>query len=477
MSAFIPPEILSQIFIHAVSTSYADRVLGPDSCPILLTLVNRYWRAVAQSTPQIWTDLCLPDIPRSVANVDSFFEAVEGWLSYSGHRPVSLSLYSEQTDKALLSRYVSILCAHAERWRSISFDFRIPDPDIFPPLNRIVMPLLESFSYQTHNLDTPYGYTDMIPFAWPLRDGLICASRLHTVQLVHPLSTLLLTPSCSITNLDIKFVSSRGPITVHLARFLFCIASCPNLEVLRVSYEEEEENIILFTAGVTRIRLPRLTTLNFTFDQSFFFFKILLDNLEVPKLKHLEISANESNRDLYDSLGDFIMRVSPTLQAFESSGKLLNDADLAEACQRLPHLTYLFAWDYMVAGNAFINSLRLRFFPNGQLRFGQNTSLQSLHIHVNGSWNAGFGCTFEEYYLNILEVVKSRWRLPDCAKDFAGKEVQRLREISFAGWSEDRIRNEAPRAYDMLMKFREEGLVVRFVNSDWTEEVSNDGDW
>lgn len=332
------------------------------------------------------------------------------------------------------------------------------------------MPFLELFSYQTHDPEVTVSHTDAIPpSSWTVWDSLSCAPRLHTIRLVHPISTLLLTPSPSITTIDVKIVTTLDPITVDLAHFLLCVASCPNLDFLRVSYEGEEEDIVLHTTGVTQIRLPNLRTLSLFIDQAPYLFKALLDNIISPNLQRLEIAASDSNRELYDSLGDFILRVSPTLQSFDSSGKLLNDADLAEVCQRLPHLTSLSAWDYMVAENSFIKALRLHFHPDGRLRFGQNTNLKDLNIYVAGSWS-GFGCTFAEYYLQILEAVQSRWKLPDGAKDFEGHAMERMREIKFAGWSEYRIRQEASVAYGMLMRFREEGLVVKF-SSDWNEEV------
>lgn len=470
MRAFIPPEILSLIFMHALPTCCADRELGPDSSPILLTLVSRYWRAVAQSTPRLWVDLYLPDVPRTVQNIDPFFTAIQNWLSYSGSQPISLTLSSEEWDKNILARYLSILCAHSGRWKSIYFDFRIVDPIIFPVLNRQTMPFLESFSYQTHDPEVTVAHTDAIsPSAWTVWDSLSCAPRLHTIRLVHPISTLLLTPSPSITTIDIKIVTTLDPITVDLAHFLLCVGSCPNLEFLRISYEGEEEDIVLLTTGVTQIRLPNLRTLSLFIDQAPYLFKALLDSILAPNLQRFEIAASESNRELYDSLGDFILRVSPTLRSFDSSGKLLNDADLAEACQRLSHLTSLSAWDYMVAENSFIKALRLHFHPDGRLRFGQNTNLKDLNIYVAGSWS-GFGCTFAEYYMQILEAVQSRWRLPVGAKDYEGNELERMREVKFAGWSEYRIRQEAPVAYAMLMRFRMEGLMVKF-SSDWNEEA------
>lgn len=399
--------------------------------------------------------------------------AVQRWLSYSREQPLSLHLFSEEWDKHILARYLAILCAHSARWKNVCFDFHIVDPNIFPIFHRRAMPVLESFSYQTHDPEIIGCRTDIIPSSWTLWDRLACAPRLQTIRLVHPISTLLLTPSPSITTIDVKMVSTRDPITVNLARFLLCVASCPNLDFLRISYEEEEEDVIFLTTGVAPIRLPNLTTLSLFFDQSPHLFKTFLDNLIVPSLRRFEIAASDTNREQYNSLGEFIMRVSPTLNSFESSGKLLNDADLAEACQRLPHLTSLSAWDYMVAGNAFIKSLRLQFYPDGRLRFGQNTNLKDLSIYVAGSW-AGFGCTFAEYYLHILEIVRSRWRLPAGARDFDGNKMQRMREIKFSGWSEYRIRQEAPVAYGMLMRFRKEGLVVKF-SSDWHETVYQGG--
>lgn len=459
MRAFIPPEILSQIFIYAKPTNIIDRELSPHYSPVLPTCVCRYWRSVAQSTPQLWTELYLPDIPFQPWNIDVLFKAVQRWLSYSRQLPISLHLTSTELDKAILKRYVTILSAHARRWKNVSFEFMLPDPDVFSMFQGHSMPVLESLSFMATDPDVPGSFT---PPAWKFWGSLYLAPRLRSVTLSHPLSTILLTPSPIITSIDVKLLSTRVRTTINLSRFLLCISCCPKLAYLKICYEGDEEDInFLATIGGPRVTLRNLKTLDLRFEQSPSIFKTFLDRLILPNLQRFEVAASDGNRELYHSLSDFISRVSPTLLSFRSSGKLLNNSYLAETCQRLPFLTDLSVWDYMVAGNSFIKSLRFTFHPDGRLYYGQNTKVENLDIYVTGGWS-GYGCTFAEYYIRILEVVQSRWKLPQGARDHAGKEIKPLKSMRFSGWSEQRIKRDAPSVYEALMQLKQEGLVVTF---------------
>nr|GAT57132.1 predicted protein [Mycena chlorophos] len=54
----LPPELLSEIFIHCLPAAGVDSSSTNDTqAPLLLTQVCKTWKRVALSTPQLWTAL------------------------------------------------------------------------------------------------------------------------------------------------------------------------------------------------------------------------------------------------------------------------------------------------------------------------------------------------------------------------------------------------------------------------------------
>ncbi|KIY70199.1 hypothetical protein CYLTODRAFT_419927 [Cylindrobasidium torrendii FP15055 ss-10] len=59
----LPIELLSYIFILATHSSDIPNTIlaitaGGVAVPARIAMVSKYWRAVAQSTPALWTSLC-----------------------------------------------------------------------------------------------------------------------------------------------------------------------------------------------------------------------------------------------------------------------------------------------------------------------------------------------------------------------------------------------------------------------------------
>ncbi|KAJ3765958.1 hypothetical protein EV361DRAFT_758512, partial [Lentinula raphanica] len=93
----LPIEILTEIFLHCLPTTYD---IPPSSlatqAPLSLTAVCREWRTVAVNTPRLWTLLPVrvppPMYMDSMVNTKRLLDGMEMWIKRSGSTlPLSLS--------------------------------------------------------------------------------------------------------------------------------------------------------------------------------------------------------------------------------------------------------------------------------------------------------------------------------------------------------------------------------------------------
>lgn len=166
MQHHIPPEILSEIFLYSLSPikeeSRPDRTwfLQPQFLPILLTRVCRHWRAVAHSTPRLWSDLSrLPRVPQKTSLHDSFFASVQAWLTYGGTQPLIIRVSGDRRAD-VIARYISVLCTHSERWDDAAFIVH-QGPDVFPQL--LGSPFPVSRNLDSTRISTTCTMIDIVP--------------------------------------------------------------------------------------------------------------------------------------------------------------------------------------------------------------------------------------------------------------------------------------------------------------------------
>ncbi|KAF7364124.1 F-box domain-containing protein [Mycena sanguinolenta] len=111
----LPPEIISEIFLHFLP-AYPERPEHPGlSSPLLLCAICREWRAIAIGTPQLWRAV------RMSASDDSRAEQLEllsAWLSYSGSCPLSFNIpfRSYSWRNTLESQLLQMVVPHSGRW-------------------------------------------------------------------------------------------------------------------------------------------------------------------------------------------------------------------------------------------------------------------------------------------------------------------------------------------------------------------------
>ncbi|KAG1730284.1 hypothetical protein EDD22DRAFT_1054066 [Suillus occidentalis] len=163
----LPVELLQQVFLLILNDepenpnifSYGDTHIAVDvtSPPLLLTNVCRLWRDVAHSTTAIWSRIHVA-LPGRIKPLQPFLPSLlEVWLARSGHRPLSLSIVSEQlcysrdTEVRYLPwlrpyksgadcQLLEILLSTKGRWQSVA----IMSPDICDWSDNIDTPRLRT---------------------------------------------------------------------------------------------------------------------------------------------------------------------------------------------------------------------------------------------------------------------------------------------------------------------------------------------
>ncbi|KAF8958279.1 hypothetical protein BDZ97DRAFT_2078699 [Flammula alnicola] len=128
-SSRLPPEIVSDIFMTFLPEDVCNNygVVESDNTattPLRLGAVCQAWRAIAWSTPQLWTSICI-----NLFNDNLYVaEVVRDWLSRSGQLPLYIRLYAKIIfelpfgDEPYIKLLISAVVAHSNRWVYLDMD-------------------------------------------------------------------------------------------------------------------------------------------------------------------------------------------------------------------------------------------------------------------------------------------------------------------------------------------------------------------
>ena len=184
----LPLDVLHEIFFHCLPT-HRNSIMKSSEAPVLLTRICSSWRAIALSSPRIWSKIHIP-LPGdpgfdSTADETSLrnrhrrytgvlqvrCDVVRRWLSRSGTYPLSISMYHPgsypdmqnlELDE-LSHEMFNILLSFADRWSDV--DICMPEeiytklqgdinPTMFPSLRSIKLNLHRDF-YSNNIQSTP----------------------------------------------------------------------------------------------------------------------------------------------------------------------------------------------------------------------------------------------------------------------------------------------------------------------------------
>ncbi|KAF5359599.1 hypothetical protein D9756_003381 [Leucocoprinus leucothites] len=274
----LPAELLAQVFEHCLSSDVFP-VPASSQAPLLLAHTCSRWRAVALSTPSLWSRLHIiyrdPSLDIPMAS---------DWLRRSGCLPLSISIsidFNEQPAQEILD----VVCSHSPRWRHIRFEFR----GLYcPPMYSLSLaenntPLLRAFDFDARDISSAN--------ITPIISLLSAAPELREVTWVDDLADtrrLMELPLSRLTLLSITM--THGTLD-----YLELLDQCYNLEHIRITRPRP---------GDTRLPreplvLSKLTSLNIAYDLT-----AILDSLVLPALKHVRIhSEGQTGRSTGRSIG------------------------------------------------------------------------------------------------------------------------------------------------------------------------------
>ena len=246
----LPPDVLHEIFFHCLPIHH-NPIMKSSESPLLLTRICSSWRAIALSSPRIWSKVYIP-LPgdpsissgygtindettlsirrqRFAGILRSRCGAVRRWLERSGACPLSLSVtypsncsgIQNPKDDELIHEMFEILLSFADRWRDV--DLSMPE-DIYKKLQDNIDPTtlssLKSLKLTLYQIPR-WDNTQSIPIRLLAAPGLRRVN-ISAIQTLHMTGNLIQPIWNHITH--ITFASSTTDR--HL---LILLGQCPNL--------------------------------------------------------------------------------------------------------------------------------------------------------------------------------------------------------------------------------------------------------
>ena len=308
----LPPEVLGRIFIYFLE--HPEKRLGMPN-PRILCSVCLNWRAVALSTPQLWTRIVvtiLSGISRERA--EKKVVGLNTWIGRSGTLPLTLYLGrgwgwtddDEDADVPVVL-IMEALTRHASRWEAVYFDFMAHLPAV---PRRYMIPFYTNF-----------------PFAsWSSLRRI--SSSNHFAPLQHNKSV----PWSQITHFTIE-----ADMSPQVALGIF--EHCPHLLEVRITLDSTSTQAIPRSTSSPIIRhgLRKLDLISCKLE-------LLISAITLPSLTDLKLILLPPNSSKANHLINLMTRSQCKLDKLIFSGVALSADDVAkclehESCRSLTELT------------------------------------------------------------------------------------------------------------------------------------------
>jgi len=242
----LPQDVLYEIFLHCLPT-HRNPIMTSSESPLLLTRICSSWRAIAFSSPRIWSKIHIPlpgdpsfnpgyrittletSCQRIAGILQLQCDAVRRWLSRSGKCPLSISIYhpSSYSDlqntgaKERSQEMFNILLSFADRWSDV--DLSMPE-DIYTQLQGNTQPTTFS-SLKSLKLDLHRNFHNNLQSP-PIRildaPGL-CSITISAIQTTYDMIGKLVQP---VWNRLMHITLASAIIDTYLVCLL---RRCPNL--------------------------------------------------------------------------------------------------------------------------------------------------------------------------------------------------------------------------------------------------------
>ena len=114
----LPPEILSEVFLHCQESQDSKKLnkLRLNKVPLLLGSVCSRWRTISLSTAQLWASFMLT-IESAYLRSDIMLATT--WLARAGTCPLTIRLACGDWGRGFLKPLMDIFLLHCERWYDI----------------------------------------------------------------------------------------------------------------------------------------------------------------------------------------------------------------------------------------------------------------------------------------------------------------------------------------------------------------------
>ncbi|KAJ6585447.1 hypothetical protein B0H19DRAFT_1109701 [Mycena capillaripes] len=116
----LPLDIMREIFIACIPTDQ-NPIMSAQTAPLLLGHICSAWRAIAFSTPRLWSSIHVAEphkkLPQHIH--DECLQLVKAWLTRSGALPLSISFYRPPSLDP--SPLFDAILSFSARWKNISF--------------------------------------------------------------------------------------------------------------------------------------------------------------------------------------------------------------------------------------------------------------------------------------------------------------------------------------------------------------------
>jgi len=136
----LPPEILSEIFLHC-QDEQDPRKVRLNKVPLLLGSVCSRWRTIALSTAQLWASFALTI---GSAHLRSDVMLAKAWLARAGTCSLTIRLACGDYGRGSLKPLMDVFLLHCERWYDIHLSlpvrilgFFVPAKNHLPQLHKL----------------------------------------------------------------------------------------------------------------------------------------------------------------------------------------------------------------------------------------------------------------------------------------------------------------------------------------------------
>ncbi|KAF7334556.1 hypothetical protein MVEN_02285500 [Mycena venus] len=299
----LPPEIIAEIFINFVPTYPEFPPYSGVLSPLVLGRVCRHWRAIALSTPALWSSLSLAVSDPDAVQTEKL-DLLRTWLARSGNCPLSLSLTGPTTSD-FFTQFIETAVAHCTRWAHL--DLLIPF-DSLHLLQDHPMPLLR---------DLTIGPTDLrhdVDFTLPLFIDNAPQLR-HVVLTSCFLNATIRLPWAQLTHLDAHCLYEHECTDI--------LRAAPVLVLCTLSVCCSDDDVVVGPAVPVHEHLRKVTLLAEDPDVRLW---LVLDCLTLPALRKLQVAEPCIT---LESLVAFVQRSQCALEELR-----VTDATLSESAFR-----------------------------------------------------------------------------------------------------------------------------------------------